>query len=176
MYVISIVWCHTLFVLILLFFWPTLQWIALIKANTEFWIRKRLQTIEKFHWIPVLMLNKRQLKLNIMLQIFICFIGFCFDPVFQMIDTEVVAKYKRRGSEVMVFLHPMNGLNRRQQCFAIPVVRRQEVYDKNKAFIKIYDYYNEDISDVIAYEIPLECQIDSRFVAKKNDWKLLDNR
>ena len=86
-----------------------------------------------------------------------------------MIDTEVVAKYKRRGSEVMLFLHAFDHQSDRFQCFTVPVVRRQEVYDKNKAFIKIYDYYNEDVSDVIAYEIPLECQIDSRFVAKKND-------
>jgi hypothetical protein len=75
----------------------------------------------------------------------------------KMINTEVVAKYRKRGNELYMFLHPF--LNKEQsQCFSVPVVRRHGIYGTNKAFIKIYDYYNEDINDVVGYEIPLQCQ------------------
>ena len=84
-----------------------------------------------------------------------------------MIDTEVVAKYKRRGTELMLFLHPFH-TREQSYCFTVPVVQKQEVYGSNRAFIKIYDYYNEDINDVIAYQIPDQCRIDTNVIESKD--------
>ncbi|CAG2169065.1 unnamed protein product [Oppiella nova] len=82
-----------------------------------------------------------------------------------MDDTEVITKYKRRGPELMLFMRPMY---RQQQpsgqssCFTVPVIQKHAMYGQNEAHIKIYDSFNEDINDVMAYKIPIECHIVSQ--------------
>ena len=82
-----------------------------------------------------------------------------------MDDTEVITKYKRRGPELMLFMRPMY---RQQQpsgqstCFTVPVIQKHAMYGQNEAYIKIYDSFNENINDVMAYKIPIECRIVSQ--------------
>jgi hypothetical protein len=75
-----------------------------------------------------------------------------------MIDSEIVSKYKKLDGEVLLFLHTLHS-DKESYCITIPVVQKEELYDTREAYIRIYDYYNEDLNDVIPYKIPHECQI-----------------
>ncbi len=79
-----------------------------------------------------------------------------------MIDNESVVKYKNLNGEVLVFLQSFHN-NKESYCVTIPLVQKEELYDTSEAYIRVYDYYNEDLNDVIPYRIPLQCQIVQNF-------------
>jgi len=76
----------------------------------------------------------------------------------KMTDRQIVSKYKDLEREVMIFLHPFHN-KEESHCITVPIVQRHELHEGSEAYIKIYDYYNEDLSDLIPYAIPLQCQI-----------------
>jgi len=80
----------------------------------------------------------------------------------KLIDNESVIKYKNLNGEVLVFLHSFHN-NKESYCVTIPLVQKEELYDTSEAYIRVYDYYNEDLNDVIPYRIPLQCQIVQNF-------------
>jgi len=122
--------------------------------------------------------NKRRVKLCIKENIryssihpvvrFQLITGFDLDKKLmkKMIDSEFVTKYKNLDREVLLFLHPFRN-TKESYCITIPLVQTEDLHDASEAYIKIYDYYNEDLNDLIPYKIPLECQIVQNLRTKK---------
>jgi hypothetical protein len=79
----------------------------------------------------------------------------------KLIDSDVVSKYKELDGELLLFFNTLHS-DKESYCVTIPVVQKEELYDTREAYIRIYDYYNEDLNDVVPYKIPYECQIEQR--------------
>jgi len=91
----------------------------------------------------------------------------------KMIDSEIVSKYKKLEGEVLLFFHTLHS-DKESYCITIPVVQKEELYDTREAYIRIYDYYNEDLNDVIPYKIPRECQIEQKFRQNIKQYSRID--
>ncbi len=72
-----------------------------------------------------------------------------------------MSKYKELDGELLLFFNTLHS-DKESYCVTIPVVQKEELYDTREAYIRIYDYYNEDLNDVVPYKIPYECQIEQR--------------
>jgi hypothetical protein len=77
-----------------------------------------------------------------------------------MIDRNVISSYKAMNGELMLFLQKLAVSDEvKPECISLPLIQQQDISTTIPGIITVYDYYNDDINDVIHYTLPQQCDI-----------------
>ena len=61
-------------------------------------------------------------------------------------------RFELQGDDVLLYFDEINSLE--EYCVAVEVQAVFEVYDAKKANVKIYDYYQPEYQQSVAYHLP----------------------